>query len=172
MVSSKLRPLTNPLTERLFGRLPLSPNFFTTLNLLFGAVAGYLIYAGRLPLSAPFILLSGLCDSIDGAIARARGGSQLGRVLDAVFDRLSEGFIFMGMATRDFLAVPALVISYAISHTGVKEPRASKGLAERTERVVLMFAFLLFGQLHALLLLLNVLLPVTLFQRLWSVRNL
>ncbi|MBR9679935.1 MAG: CDP-alcohol phosphatidyltransferase family protein [Candidatus Altiarchaeota archaeon] len=171
---SKYRPWWNDLTARIFGPWSkwTSPNQMTFLNLVSGALAGWFIYTDHFKLAALFVALSSIFDFIDGGIARGSDkGTKFGAVLDATFDRLSEGLVFIGLAFKSQLAIVALVISYAISHVGVKEPRAHKGIAERAERTFIICGFLFFNQIYYGLLLLIALLFPTLLIRLWSARK-
>lgn len=176
MVLSKLRPWWNPFSVKIFGPLGriVTPNQLTVLNFLFGVLAGYLIYINQYAWAALCVFLSIAFDGMDGAVSRASGkkmGSGFGAVLDAVFDRLGEGFIFWGLVYKDLLALPALMFCYAVSHIGIKEPRAGKGFLERGERMFLITIFLLLKQIHWGLIVLIGLSILTIFQRLYSAKK-
>ncbi|MBR9681210.1 MAG: CDP-alcohol phosphatidyltransferase family protein [Candidatus Altiarchaeota archaeon] len=170
---SKFRPWWHKFSARKFkgaGKW-ITPNQLSVLNLIFGTIAAYLIFIDRYIWAVVFITLSGFGDWFDGAIARAdQLGTPFGRVVDAVSDRFVDGFIFLGMLPADWLAMPALIITNVVSHVGVKEPNASKGLLERPERLILISLALLFNQLRWGLITIIVLSSITLFMRMNSAR--
>lgn len=171
---SKLRPRWDKFSKKKFkgkGKW-ITPNQVSIINLLLGALAGYLIYTNHYVWAVVFIWVSGFGDLVDGAIARAdKLGTPFGSVVDATFDRLVDGFIFLGLLPISWLAMPALIVSYAVSHVGAKEPRASKGLLERPERMILISLALLTRQIEWGLIAIIILSTVTLIMRMNSVRK-
>lgn len=111
--------------ERLSLRLGLTPDAFNFAGLAFGAASGLLIASGRLELGGWAIALGGLCDIMDGRIARARGlVSPYGTFIDSTLDRFVEVFAFLGFAVYlrpfawgPFLAAAALAGSLLVSYT-------------------------------------------------------
>jgi len=172
-VLSKLRPWWDKFSTKKFkgaGRW-VTPNQLSIVNLMLGALSGYLIFTGNYVWAVVCIWLSGIGDLADGAIARAdKIGTPFGKVVDAISDRLVDGFIFLGMLPMDWLAMPALIISYSVSHVGAKEPRASKGLLERPERLLLISLALLFNQIRWGLIAIIFLSTITLIMRMNSAR--
>ncbi|OYT34166.1 phosphatidylglycerophosphate synthase, partial [Archaeoglobales archaeon ex4484_92] len=82
-ISKILEPLARILAE--FG---LQPNHLTILGLLIGLAASILISVHQIFIGAFFVLLSGICDVLDGAIARTQDmETKFGGYLDSVFDR-------------------------------------------------------------------------------------
>jgi len=72
--------------------LYLLPHLFTTANLFFGFYAIVQAFAGRADLAALGIVLAGLCDAVDGRIARlARSSSRFGVEYDSIADTVSFG---------------------------------------------------------------------------------
>lgn len=75
------------------------PNSITYLNLFFGFLAILLILQDRIVPAAWLILLSMVCDSLDGNIARAlKNSNEFGRELDSLADMVS------------FVVVPPLLV--------------------------------------------------------------
>jgi len=73
---SKIKPLTTELASPvalILSRLGVKPNHLTFLGLVFALVSSYLIIEKNIPLASFFILLSSLCDLLDGALARNAG---------------------------------------------------------------------------------------------------
>jgi CDP-diacylglycerol--glycerol-3-phosphate 3-phosphatidyltransferase len=180
-----------PVGEAL-ARTPITPNAITITGTA-GAVAGALwlfptghLFAGTVVCSV-FVLF----DMLDGALARVKGTSgAFGAFLDSTLDRAGDAAVFAGLAiwlarTRhDGLAEVALfclvaggLISYAKARAEGLGIRCDVGVAERTERLVIV---LLSAGLTGLgvpyvlaigLWLLAVLSAVTFGQRVWAVRG-
>jgi CDP-diacylglycerol--serine O-phosphatidyltransferase len=71
---------------------PALPNGFTLGNLFFGIFAIISAARGNFDSAVLFIVLGGVCDAFDGAVARAtRTGSQFGEELDSLVDAISFG---------------------------------------------------------------------------------
>jgi CDP-diacylglycerol--glycerol-3-phosphate 3-phosphatidyltransferase len=119
-------------------------------------VAAGLIAIGQLLVGAVVLVAGSLLDAVDGALARATGGSTaFGSFLDSTLDRAAEAILYAGIvvyllsATSDpvwpvLLALAALCGSFMVSYTRAKAEAigltASIGLAPRTERLVLVVA--------------------------------
>ena len=72
--------------------LYLAPHLVTTANLFFGFFAIVQAFAGKPDLAAGGIILAGVCDAIDGRIARlARTSSRFGVEYDSIADTVSFG---------------------------------------------------------------------------------
>jgi len=167
---SQFRHKVDPHAAKLWAPLGkwVTPNQLTVFGLLCAGFAGYLIFADHFIYAGIFVLVSAILDHLDGAIARGAGlKSEFGAVLDAVFDRLGEGLIYIGLATKSFLAVPAIVLSYGISHVSAKHSKASGGILERIERAIYIAIMLFLNQVQNGLILFNALLLITLIQRMY-----
>lgn len=137
-------------------RTRVTPNWLTTMGMLFTAAAMVAVALGE-PLIGGFVLIAGgLMDTFDGAVARATGRSTpFGGFYDSVSDRVSDGLILGGMAfwLRDeprlfALAVVALVGAEVTSYVRAKAEAidldCSVGILERAERAMLLILALLF----------------------------
>jgi len=83
---------------RLLTRLGLSPNAITLIGLLGAVATAVLLSLGYLAAGGVTLLLSGMLDVLDGAVARATGkASPSGALLDSVVDRVSEAVVLLGM---------------------------------------------------------------------------
>ncbi len=117
-----------PVARRL-ASLGVSANSVTFLGFAL-SIAGAALVAAAQPLAALGILVVGsLCDTLDGALARASGGgTKLGAFLDSTFDRLSDGAFFgaaaaLGAGADPLLfwsALTALVASFQVSYVRAK----------------------------------------------------
>ena len=129
-------------------RLGLTPDFYNYAGLLLGLASGVFIALGRLALGGWAIALCGVCDILDGRIARATGvASPYGDFIDSTFDRFVEAAAFLGFALYlrgtphgPFLAAAALaaslVVSYARARGEVLGVLCTGGLMQRGERLV------------------------------------
>lgn len=129
-------------------RLGLGAAALSWLSVVLGAFAGALV-AARLPGSAACLLaLSGLCDGLDGAVARIRGtASRGGAVLDSSLDRYVEFFLFAGLVwffrsapVAQLIAVTALfggfMVTYSTAKAEALQTRPPRGWMKRAERLV------------------------------------
>lgn len=137
-------------------RTGLSPNSLTTFGLVFTATATGLVVTGHPVLGGWVLVVGGLMDLFDGAVARATGrATPFGGFYDSVSDRISDGLILGGLAwwLRDeprlfLLVVIALVAAHVTSYVRAKAEAidldCSVGILERGERAVaIMLALLL-----------------------------
>jgi CDP-diacylglycerol--glycerol-3-phosphate 3-phosphatidyltransferase len=135
-------------------RAGLSPDAITLLGLALSIVAGIAAARGAWGVAAALLLWGGLCDMVDGELARLRGrGSPAGAFLDSNLDRLAEAALFFGLAAGFpdrrglFAATAALVASLLVSYARAR----GEGLGvdcpafgwERPHRLVLLLAALL-----------------------------
>lgn len=89
-----LRPLV-----QVFIRLGFRPDWLTLFGLLMNIVATGAFAMGRLQWGAAIMLAAGLCDILDGQVAReGRSETKFGALLDSTTDRYSEIFLFFGIA--------------------------------------------------------------------------
>ncbi len=140
-------------------RLGVSPDFITATGVVMAGACAYAISQGRFFLAAVFLLLTGLPDALDGAVAKAGGtaGSR-GAYLDSVSDRLSDGLLFAGagwyyvdsdtprMAMLPFgLYIAASLVSYQRAKAESLGFEAKGGLMERAERFIVLGLGLVFA---------------------------
>jgi phosphatidylglycerophosphate synthase len=123
MLDAKLRPLIDPPLNRAGAWIHargLSANAVTLAGMAAGLGAAVAIWQGAFGWALGLVLLSRLLDGLDGAVARAGGGTAFGAYFDIVAD-----FVFylavplaFGLATPANLG-PALVLLAAFGLTGV-----------------------------------------------------
>lgn len=124
-------------------------NAVTMLSALLSAGAGVSLAAGRFSLGGWLYLLAGLCDFLDGRLARATGtASKSGAALDSVLDRYSEAAILIGLAWYYrgswvlMLTLLTLTGSVLVSYVRARGESlgvdVKMGLMQRPERVVLL----------------------------------
>ncbi len=175
---------------KFFRAIKFTPNGITILGFLITVVSAYLVGAGWLLAGGIVFLFAGGLDLMDGALARLTGKtSPFGALLDSVVDRLSEAALFVGMAVyalREDLGddrqvffitvlMLALIFSQVVSYLRARGEGlgvfTKAGLMTRPERVVLLGAGLIAGQIEWFLLAIAVVSCFTLFQRLFTIRD-
>ena len=149
------------------GRSGITPNQITILGVLVQAVASYLIVIDRLGAAGVVLIVAAFLDTVDGAVAKARGfTSRFGALLDSTMDRLSDALVFIPIAWL-YLAAPTseraemewvaalalttLVLSFLVSYTKARAEglgfECNVGLIERAERLIVMIVALVFSAL-------------------------
>ena len=79
--------------------LGLKADHLTWIGLLFGVAAGVAFFYGQSRTAALLLALSGVCDILDGELARRSGvTSRFGAFLDSTLDRFSEAAVLIGIA--------------------------------------------------------------------------
>lgn len=131
-------------------RTRLPPAAVTTLSLLLAAGAAAAMAAGRMGLGGWLFVTAGVCDALDGRLAReSKVAGPAGAVLDSVIDRYVDGIVFLGLAWfyRDSWVLIAVMVALLGSllvpyvrakgeAMGVRFPNV--GLAQRPERVAML----------------------------------
>jgi phosphatidylglycerophosphate synthase len=87
-----------PVVRGLAG-LGIKADHLTWLGLALGVAAGVAFFDGQSQLAAGLLALGGVCDILDGELARRSGvTSRFGAFLDSTLDRLSEAAVLVGIA--------------------------------------------------------------------------
>ena len=188
-VKDGVRALLAPVV-RFALRWHITANTITVVGLFVVAMGAVLVAGGALLGGAAVLIAGSLLDAVDGALARASGGTTaFGGFLDSTLDRASEGVLFIGIAVYYLqapepvlpiiLALVAMTGSFMVSYTRARAEglgyAASIGLAPRPERLVLISAGLILTGvgvawgLAAALVLIAVLTTATVLQRIWHV---
>lgn len=168
MLDARLRPLIDPplnAAGRKLARLGVTANGLTFTGLALGLAGAAAIALGQIGWGLALILANRLADGLDGAVARARGPSDLGGYFDIVADfafyvSVPLGFGVLAPANT----LPALVLVASFVLTGVsflafaviaakrgasteahgrKSFFYSTGLAEGTETIIVFIAMCL-----------------------------
>lgn len=180
-----------PLAKVLIN-LRVHPHVLTFSGLIFSLLAfnffrnGFLFYGGLM------IILAGICDILDGRLAReTQKMSKYGALIDSVVDRYSEVLMYMGLAVffwkRSALMIILLILaiagSFLVSYTRARAEalgfECKIGLMQRQERMTYLAAGAIFGSIpytrHFFLTLaiwlIAILSNVTVIQRIWYIRN-
>jgi len=130
----------------------LSPDQLTVMGLVVGGAAAVAIALGHLLVGLFLVILAGLPDLLDGALAKAsETSSERGAFFDSTVDRVTDALLFGGVGwyfTRTespqmvMLPFAVLAVAQIISYQRAKAEslglEAKGGLMERAERVVLL----------------------------------
>jgi len=176
--------VTDPI-GRALGSVGVSPNVVTAVGPVMAAGCAIAIGTERYLLAALLLLLTGVPDALDGAVAKATGKSgPRGAFLDSVTDRLSDGLLFLGCAwnlagtdTPRMALLPfgvylsASLVSYSRAKAEGLGYEAKGGLMERAERMITLGVGLVFSSLFVpvlwLMLVLTSWTVVTRFVKVW-----
>ncbi len=173
------RNITRPVVA-LLARTPLTPSALTWFGFAVSVGAAVLVAYDSLLAAGLLVLVAGLFDMLDGALARHTGRvSRFGAVLDSTLDRLSEAAILVAaiflFATEAKVAAAvlagatlagAMTVSYLRARTEALGLAGRSGLFTRPERVIVLALGLLFDQLIVALVVVAVFSFITAGQRL------
>jgi CDP-diacylglycerol--glycerol-3-phosphate 3-phosphatidyltransferase len=156
--------MTQPVITLLV-KTPLTPNLVTWLGFLITIGAAVLIGTEHLFAAGFVVLVAGLFDMLDGALARATGKvTRFGGVLDSTLDRLSEAALLLGVLVIfvrgqqvgesilvGLALTSSLVVSYLRSRVEALGIEGNIGLFTRSERVIVLALGLLLSQFQYVL---------------------
>lgn len=172
--------ITDPIVAAL-SKSGITPNALTFTNLTLNIVAAIVIARGHFLPGGALVLIAGLFDLLDGALARfTKQASKFGAVLDSVADRISEAAILSGLliwyvshygaVLEVLLILVVLTGSFLVSYIRARAEglgwQCQVGLFTRAERVIVLALGLLIGQVFVALCILVVFVSITVAQRL------
>ena len=80
-------------------RLGIHPHIISITGLILSMVSAFIYSTGAFFPGALVVAISGICDTLDGQLARETGkGSKFGAFFDSTLDRYSDLFILIGLA--------------------------------------------------------------------------
>jgi CDP-diacylglycerol--glycerol-3-phosphate 3-phosphatidyltransferase len=174
--------ITNPVIG-ILGKSGIKPDALTFTGLAINIGAAYVIATGHFPIGGILILVAGLFDLLDGALARfAKKTTKFGAILDSTVDRISEAAIFCGLLVwympgrLEILLIFAVLIgSFLVSYIRARAEglglECKGGLFTRAERVIVLAVGLLVNQVIIALWILVVFVYITVVQRLVYLRR-
>ncbi len=159
----RLRSLLSPIVDaiaRVLVRLGFSPSGLTVIGVLVAAVAAALIAQGMLAVGGVVVLIAGVFDMFDGAVARMTDrATKFGAFFDSVMDRVSEAIVLLGLlwfyledgeqlgAVLVYVAiVGSTMVSYARARAEGLGIECKGGLMQRPERVASLGVGIVVGQ--------------------------
>lgn len=160
-------------------RVGISANAYTVLGLALGGAASVFVARGQLRSAGVLWLLGGMCDVMDGQLARYTNTSSIrGAFLDSVTDHCADSALFIGFIVFSwrpggesaviicFIALATSMISSHIrSRAEMLGVECRVGLATRGERILVLVLTLLSRQVVYGLAILAVINGVTCIQR-------
>jgi len=172
--------ITGPIVG-ILSKSRITPNVLTFINLALSIVAAYVIATGHFLVGGVLVLVSGLFDLLDGALARfSKQTTRFGAILDSTVDRISEAAIFCGLliwyapqedaGLKSILILAVLIGSFLVSYIRARAEglgwQCQVGLFTRAERVIVLAIGLLINQILIALCILAVFVFITVIQRL------
>jgi len=140
-----------------FGKVGLTPNALTLIGFGIAVIAALLAAGQSWLLAGVLVVVGGVFDLFDGALARATNTtSRLGAFMDSVFDRWGEGVVYVGIAVgcvaASFdvgvvLTAAAMTSAFMVSYARAKSESlgftpgtgmANVGFAPREVRIVIL----------------------------------
>jgi len=169
--------------SKVIAKTGVPPNAVTFFGFGLNIVAAWLLATGHFLLGGFMILIAGVFDLLDGALARVTGKSTtFGALLDSTIDRYSEAVLLFGLLfyfarrhdTTEVILIFAtmvgsMIISYARARAEGLGLDAEVGIMRRTVRICTLALGLLINQVLAILWILAILTNFTAWQRLFYV---
>jgi CDP-diacylglycerol--glycerol-3-phosphate 3-phosphatidyltransferase len=151
----------HPIAEFL-NRIGVHPNTLTLIGLAGTVGVAILIALGHMTWAGILLLIMGPVDAMDGALARLRNeASAWGAFVDAVTDRYSELFLFLGFLIYYLVhmniagvllaylaAAGSVLVSYVKARADASRLDANVGLLTRVERYLVLIPALIFSGLY------------------------
>ena len=151
-----IQPVVRPLAKT-----GITPNTITWLGFLLSAGGASLIIIGHLFAAGCVVLVAGLFDMLDGALARyTKRVTQSGAILDSTLDRLAEAVLLLsilllyaregsiiGILLVGVTLVASLMVSYIRAKAESLDIECQAGLFTRPERVIVLALGLLLSQI-------------------------
>lgn len=166
LVERGLRAGVEPVIAYLVRRR-VHPNLLSTAGFLITCSSGFFFHQHHVRTAGALILLGGVFDLLDGAVARRTGlASPFGAFYDSTLDRFSEIVVYLGLLSlyNDYrlelgdvgmiyavmLAMAgSIMISYTRARAEALDIPCTVGLMQRAERVILIgTAALAFGEMN------------------------
>jgi CDP-diacylglycerol--glycerol-3-phosphate 3-phosphatidyltransferase len=149
--------IVNPLGE-ILENTKIHPHAVTIAGFLFSILSGFFFWIGMFVFGGVSLILSGVCDVLDGRIARKTSQmTKFGALFDSTIDRYSEIAAFIGIMAYYHSTLVSLTIVMAIAGsllTSYVRARAEGlnidckiGLMQRPERITFISVGAIIGPL-------------------------
>jgi len=148
-----------PLAKVLIN-LKVHPHVVTFAGLGFSVLAAFSFIQGKFFSAGIMVILSGICDVLDGRLARETNKiSKFGALFDSSIDRYSEVLIFLGLSTYFLMRGSHLVLliilaiagSFMVSYTRARAEglgiECRIGIMQRQERITFLAAGAILGSI-------------------------
>jgi len=182
-IKQVFRDALRPFAKKIVG---VNPNTLTLMGLLISILAAMFFATGKVLTAGSVMLLSGLFDALDGAVARENGRTtRFGGFLDSVCDRFADAAVLIGAMYGGLTSFPpfpdwflgslaivgSLMVSYTRARAEAAGAAASVGIGERAVRMVILILGAFLNIVNWAVLLITVLSFITVFQRIEFVRK-
>jgi phosphatidylglycerophosphate synthase len=169
------------LVVRPLSRTGISPNALTVCGFVAMLAVAWILASGHERIAGLLVILVGLFDALDGALARLTGKtSAFGAFLDSTLDRFSEIALYLGLlylyrgdtlpTVLVYLAITgSLMVSYTRARAEGLGLECKVGLFTRLERLAVLVVGLILERTLWALVFLAVLSNLTALQRMWHV---
>ncbi|MFA5086331.1 MAG: CDP-alcohol phosphatidyltransferase family protein [Candidatus Paceibacterota bacterium] len=184
MLTDELRKRTSGLTTSIgksLGKMGVSADAITFMVLVTGLIAAYYIYMEEFLIAFILVLVSGIFDGLDGAVAKAnQKETKFGALFDSVTDKVTEiswylalGLLSPGLWLPVSLSIAFFMLaSYISKHSKAVGGKSGGGIMERKERLVLILIGLLrMDWMLSILWIIAILSIITCFQRFYKNYN-
>ncbi|GFO98027.1 phosphatidylglycerophosphate synthase [groundwater metagenome] len=183
MIKMVFRDALRPFAKKIVG---VNPNTLTLLGLLVSIVAAFYFARRELIAAGFFLLMSGLFDALDGAVARENERMTcFGGFLDSVCDRFADAAVLIGAMYAGLTSFPpfpywflgslaivgSLMVSYTRARAEAAGATASVGVGERAVRMVILIFGAFLNMVNWAVLLVTILSFITIFQRIAFVKE-
>jgi len=122
MFDAALRPLVNRILDpvgRLLAGAGVTANLVTIIGFAFGAGAAVAVAFEAGMVALTLLAVNRLCDGLDGAVARARGPTDLGGFLDITLDFvIYSGLVFAFAIANPDNAIAVAFLTFSFVGTG------------------------------------------------------
>ena len=185
MINERLQEWGRTQAQRLARLLlwtRLTPNALTVIGLLLNCAVAGVLAGGYLRWGGLLVIIAGLFDLLDGAMARVTGQiTRFGSFLDSTLDRYSEvvlygGLLFYILSTPDakvgallihLTICGSILVSYARARAEALGYKLQVGLLARPERIIVLAVGLLLARPLGALWLLAIFTNITAIQRIY-----
>ncbi|MBW2038988.1 MAG: CDP-alcohol phosphatidyltransferase family protein [Deltaproteobacteria bacterium] len=182
-LNHRLDPYLYKLAE--WSRGLIKPNHLTLIGLLVTLGAAFALAVGRWKVGGIAILVAGLFDLLDGAVARSQGRvTPFGAFFDSVIDRYSDFSLFVGLffyyaytghpyltLLTSLAAMGSSLVPFTRARAETVIPSCKVGIMERPERIILLACGALLDWMIPILLILTILTHITVIHRILYTRK-
>lgn len=147
---------------KLLARTPITPNSLTLLSFAVATGAALLIVINNFVAAGFVVLVAGLLDILDGALARHTNRvTRFGAVLDSTLDRFAEGVVLLGILfyyanealisgilLTGVVMLASILVSYIKARAEAVGIECTVGVFTRPERIIVLALGLLINQLE------------------------
>lgn len=182
-IKQVVRDVLRPVAKNIVG---VNPNTLTLLGLLISIAAAVYFARREVVAAGSILLLSGIFDALDGAVARENGRTtRFGGFLDSVCDRFADAAVLIGAMYGGLTSFPpfpewflgslaivgSLMVSYTRARAEAAGATASVGAGERAVRMLILIFGSFLNMVNMAVLILTVISFFTVFQRIAYVKG-